>query len=117
MTAETEWFCTIELGIRAAVSLSLRQLDKCWLAEDRFVDAKRFEKDDLEQRQAARLRECFRENPFWRRLSFRRKQGWTESPRPYLRCHLGFVIERKTSLDNRSLDSLSVITIITITAG
>jgi hypothetical protein len=44
MTAETEWFCTIELGIRAAVPLSLRQLDKCWLAEDRFVDAKRFER-------------------------------------------------------------------------
>ena len=45
------------------------------------------------------------------------KQGWTESRRPGIcAAHLDFAVDCKTPLDNRSLDLLSVMAVITITA-
>lgn len=81
MTAETEWFCTIELGIRTAVPLSLRQLDKCWLAEDRFVDAKRFER--LIWSTAGSKTSRMLSGPI---LATSLNFGESKAPRPYLRC-------------------------------
>jgi hypothetical protein len=94
-------------------SVKFAPVGQCWLVEDRLEDAKRFERVDPEHGRRHRLRESFRESPFWRRLSSRRKQGWTQSFRPVSALPtLVLSSSAKTRLDNQSPDSLFIILVI-----